>query len=322
MSHYPTSTQRRHWRYDSPLAVRALREEARARALELAVKESASASSVEAEALSVDEAVALARYHEKKIQSVCAAFSLPRKVKNTAVMLFKRFALARGVETHSLKVMMLTSVYVACKVEESYISADEFCKGVREDPARVLAAEVTFLSGLRFELVCYGATRPLDGFLRDVEDGGCQVSAKHLVECRRMALETIDALMLTDVPLVHAPGQIALCALRRAARDVGASELVEYCENVGARGTTPAPSGISLKDILDEIETHVEEGVEPDESIVKEIDKKLKLWRAKYVAKTSAEDASDGTKAERDAKRRKSEQNRQEMIAAEEDALG
>ena len=59
---------------------------------------------------------------------------------------------------------MLTSIYVACKVEESYISADEFCKGVREDPARVLAAEVTFLSGLKFQLVCYGATRPLEGF--------------------------------------------------------------------------------------------------------------------------------------------------------------
>ena len=53
---------------------------------------------------------------------------------------------------------------------------------------------------------------------------------------------------------------------------------------------------------------------------MKEIDKKLKLWRAKYLAKTpAADDAGDAQKA---AKRRKSEQSRQDMIAAEEDALG
>ena len=57
--------------------------------------------------------------------------------------------------------------------------------------------------------------------------------------------------------------------------------------------------------------------------MVKEIDKKLKLWRAKYVGKASATDGDgEGKKAGRDAKRRKSEQTREEMIANEEAALG
>ena len=33
---------------------------------------------------------------------------------------------------HNLKVMMLTSIYVACKVEENYVSAEEFGKGMHE----------------------------------------------------------------------------------------------------------------------------------------------------------------------------------------------
>ena len=77
-----------------------------------------------------------------------------------------------------------------------------------------------------------------------------------------------------------------------------------------------------MKGILDEIETHVEDGAEPDEAVVKKIDKKLKLWRAKYVAASKATAEDEAKKTERDAKRRKSEQSRQEMIAAEEDALG
>jgi len=324
MSNYPTSTQKNFWLYESRDAVRDARAQAREATLKTAVGANAeSTSSVETDGLTLEEETQILRYHEHKIQSICVAFSLPRKVKNTAVMLFKRFALVHGVAAHSLKIIMLTSIYVACKVEESYISADEFCKGVREDPARVLAAEVTFLSGLKFQLVCYGATRPLEGFLRDVEDGACKVTAKQLVECRKIALELIDSLMLTDVPLVRPPGQIALCALRRAARGANAADLVNYCESVGSRGTTPAPKGPALKEILDEIESHIEEGVEPDEAVVKEIDKKLKLFRSKYKAPAAAaDDAGDAKKSGRESKRRKSEQSHENMIAAEEDALG
>jgi cyclin H len=322
MCDYASSTQREHWLHDTAAQVDARRARARVETFERAKASSESSSSaMETEALTPEEERTIVRYHEAKIQSVCGAFALPRKVKNTAVMLFKRFAVDCGTHAHSLKIMMLTSVYVACKVEESYISAEEFCKGVREDPSRVLAAEVTFLSGLKFRLVCYGATRPLDGFLMDVEDGGCKgATSKQLIECRKKALDIVDRLMLTDAPLIRPPGQIALCALRRAARECGASELEKYCEDVGARGTTKAPRGAKLKEILDDIESHVDEGVEPDAAVVKEIDKKLKLWRAKYLAKTpAADDAGDAQKA---AKRRKSEQSRQDMIAAEEDALG
>ena len=66
------------------------------------------------------------------------------------------------------------------------------------------------------------------------------VTAKQLVECRKTALELIDSLMLTDVPLVRPPGQIAPARQKRA----GERRRPRcYCESVGSRGTTPAPRG-------------------------------------------------------------------------------
>ena len=68
-------------------------------------------------------------------------------------------------------VIMLTAIYCACKVEENYISAEEFCKGMGQDTdaSRVLNAELTLLAGLRFQLVTYSPYRALDGFRRDLE---------------------------------------------------------------------------------------------------------------------------------------------------------
>lgn len=36
-------------------------------------------------------------------------------------------------------------MYLACKVEESHVSADEFGKGIKQDPAAVLKNELPVL---------------------------------------------------------------------------------------------------------------------------------------------------------------------------------
>lgn len=324
MSNYPTSTARKYWLCADVATVERARVDARASALRGKQLQLADASAntnvdVESTALTTEEETLILRYHEHKLYDLCIAFTLPRKVKHTAVQLFKRFYTTTHVGEHSLKIIMLTAIYVACKVEESYISAEEFCKGVREDPERVLAAEMTFLATLKFQLVCYSAQRPLDGFLRDIEDGGCKATSKQLVNCREKSIKIIDALMLTDVPLVFPPGQIALCALRRAAREEGADALASYCESVGDRATTTPTrnGGRTLKEILDDIETFVERGTAPDDAVVKDIDKKLKKWRAKFATKQPVADAEA---ADKKSKRRKSEQAR--AVADEEAALG
>ena len=39
------------------------------------------------------------------------------------------------------------------QAEESYISADDFCRALQQDAATVLQNEVALLQGLRFDLV-------------------------------------------------------------------------------------------------------------------------------------------------------------------------
>lgn len=42
---------------------------------------------------------------------------------------------------------------VCGQAEESYISADDFCRALQQDAATVLQNEVALLQGLRFDLV-------------------------------------------------------------------------------------------------------------------------------------------------------------------------
>jgi hypothetical protein len=55
-------------------------------------------------------------------------------------------------------VVRALSTFLTCNVncgqaEESYISADDFCRALQQDAATVLQHEVALLQGLRFDLV-------------------------------------------------------------------------------------------------------------------------------------------------------------------------
>lgn len=46
---------------------------------------------------------------------------------------------------HDPKNIMLTCIYLACKVEESHVSAEELGKGIQQDPQVVLKNEMIVL---------------------------------------------------------------------------------------------------------------------------------------------------------------------------------
>ena len=146
---------------------------------------------------------------------MCQAFSLPTKVRATAVALFKRFLTRTSPldRSHSLKVTMLTSIYIACKVEENYVSAEEIGKGMQEDHNKVLAAELSILASLEFQLVTYSPYRAVDALAREM------IEPKPSDGLAPRAHAVCDAIMLTDAPLTFPPGVLALAALRAAAAE-------------------------------------------------------------------------------------------------------
>lgn len=52
------------------------------------------------------------------------------------------------------------------QVEESYLSAEEFCRMIGQESSAVLQNELAVLQGVGFDLVVYNPYHPLDGFLQ------------------------------------------------------------------------------------------------------------------------------------------------------------
>ena len=59
----------------------------------------------------------------------------------------------------SLVIGRLTCIYLACKVEESHVSAEELGKGISQDPQVVLKNEMIVLQVCHFSLYGYDCFR-------------------------------------------------------------------------------------------------------------------------------------------------------------------
>jgi cyclin H len=82
---------------------------------------------------------------------------------------------------HDPKHIMLTCIYLSCKVEEFHVSAEELGKGIQQDPQVVLKNELTVLQGLDFELIVYTPYRSVDGFIYDLEVRSRLLSNSHFL---------------------------------------------------------------------------------------------------------------------------------------------
>eukprot|EP00884_Botryococcus_braunii_P005003 jgi/Botrbrau1/14503/Bobra.0350s0008.1 len=303
---FPTSTQRKSWIFTEEQLAE-LRQKNRAKSLEVIKRVRAEASVANGEeaataegpkkkpkAVSVADELKLLRFYGGKLQEICATFRFPIKVASAGITFLKRFYLSFSVLDYDPKDIFLTAIYLACKVEESYIGAEQFCREVKQDEQTVLQKEPIVLQGLNFDLITYGPYRSLEGFLLDMEEaleqpGALDESFRKVLEgggltkLRGSARAAADALMLTDAPLLFPPAQLALAALRSAIRKAGASfssYLRRVAEKEGAMGSSSSAPLIEeiLKAGLARLDELGMQGAQPvngDE--VKKIDRRLKL---------------------------------------------
>nr|XP_024367255.1 cyclin-H1-1-like isoform X3 [Physcomitrium patens] len=177
------------------------------------------------EHLSIEEELLVKRYYEGKIQEVCAALRLPNKIQATAIIYFKRFYLQWSIMEHDHKNILLTCIYLACKVEESHVSAEELGKGIQQDPQVVLKNEMIVLQALEFELIVYPPYRSMEGFIYDLEtfvQGMGSTGLKALQGSRvwfwnvTLIIYFCEFLVRGFGSLQLSEGQLALAALRIA----------------------------------------------------------------------------------------------------------
>lgn len=83
--------------------------------------------------------------------------------------------------THNAQLVMLTCVYLACKVEEAYFSAEELGRQFQQSEAQILNTERQLLEALSFHFVTYSPYRSLGGLVAKLADaGGAQGSGREL----------------------------------------------------------------------------------------------------------------------------------------------
>ncbi|XP_024544833.1 cyclin-H1-1 isoform X1 [Selaginella moellendorffii] len=234
------------------------------------------------EPLKIEEELFIRRYYEHKIQQVCGAFSFPNKIQATAVLYFKRFYLSWSVMEHDPKHIMLTCIYISCKVEEFHVSAEELGKGIQQDHQVILKNELTLLQGLNFDLIVYAPYRSLDGFVLDIQKWADAAKdenvSQKILDLQSEAIRKVDAMLLTDCPLLFPPGQLALAALRSANVQERAIDMEKYLRGVCER-QQQKHSYSELVGMLNQIAALVDAARTPIEEEVRRIDRKLKFCR-------------------------------------------
>ncbi|KAF8674259.1 hypothetical protein HU200_048080 [Digitaria exilis] len=190
-----------------------------------------------AKPLSYEEEQLTRVFYEQKIQEVCGAFKFPHKIQATAIIFFKRFFLQWSVMEHHPKHIMLTCIYISCKVEENHVSAEELGKGIKQDHQIILNNEMVLLKTLDFDLIVYAPYRSIEGFIDDLE-GFCREgngALQRLKELRQTAISYTDRMILTDAPLIYTPGKLALAALHKSNDILGVFDFERYLETVFSR---------------------------------------------------------------------------------------
>lgn len=202
-----------------------------------------------------EEQVLISYYGGKLFDLSRKTLKLPDSVTSTALTYLRRFYVRKSCIEVDPQCIVLTCLYVACKVEDWYVSAEQIEKhsGLPED--LILKFELVLLQGLGFDLLVlspYDALEGLEGSLGDLYS-------------KTEARQWIDRVLVsTNAILLYSPGQIAL-----------KSVLSSRNENVTEEEVLGALKGVVNFKRLDDLDPK-SMGEDYSHEDVKAIDKKLK----------------------------------------------
>lgn len=119
----------------------------------------------------------------------------------------------------------LTCLFLATKSESERVSIDEFGKKLRLPSTKgILDLEFTVSQGLKFQYYVHHPYRPAYGFFLDMQTG--PTDTKLLKETYKKVDKAIAEIVLSDLPLIFQPAQLALAAFMVAGRESGFDQQV------------------------------------------------------------------------------------------------
>jgi len=185
--------------------------------------------------------------------------------------------------------MALVCLYVACKVEDCYISAAELGRLIGVPAELLLKMELVLLQGLGFDLQVHSLYRAVDGVLTDLGVWAATTTGKQhgldnnaLKEIKTVSYSAADALLLSDAPLVFSPGQTGLAAVYMGLSKHGSDAATEYIVHVAGRegASTSADQLMGMLRAADSVEAA--SGSVSTKNVVS-IDRQLKSFRRALV---------------------------------------
>ncbi|CAI4226066.1 unnamed protein product [Auanema sp. JU1783] len=170
--------------------------------------------------LSPDEELLLVHFIEKAAVKFSETFEPPMwpTVRWTAYTYFKRLFLGWSVMDYSPKIVMMACFYLAMKIDEFYVSVDEFVYNLsmgtaEQNTARILGLEPEVIRALNYQLTVHCPFRPFEGHLLEMKTRMLLLNFD-LEMLRRPAEKFFEMCLLCDVMLMYSPSQIAMAAIK------------------------------------------------------------------------------------------------------------
>jgi cyclin H len=166
----------------------------------------------------------------------------------------------------------LTCLFLATKSENERVSIDEFGKNLLlPSTTGVLNQEFTVSQGLKFQYYVHHPYRPAYGFFLDMQTGPTDI--KLLKETYKKVDKAIAQIVLSDLPLIFQPAQLALAAFMIAGKDNGFDQqVIRYIKD-----RFNSSDATSLLAILDRILALLKQVTPVTQEEAKKIDYKLIL---------------------------------------------
>ncbi|KAH3891329.1 cyclin-H-like [Dreissena polymorpha] len=215
---FASGTQKHHWMFHSTEEIVLLRQEANQRFVGDFGK-GMDEQTRDKTFLTAEEEKLMMQHFEFILREFCKKFqpTMPKYVQGTALTYFKRFYIHNSIMDYHPRDLMLTCVYLACKVEEFNVSISQFVgnlKGDRDKFANIiLGFELLLMDKLHYHLTVHNPFRPLEGFLIDLKTRQFKNKPDDVERLRKNAEDFVERSLATDTCLIFSPSQIALAGI-------------------------------------------------------------------------------------------------------------
>jgi cyclin H len=243
--------------------------------------------------ITAHDQITLCRFYESKILDYCKYFKFDRDVQSTAILYFKRFFTKHSVIEYDPKIILLTCLFLATKVENFKISLNSFLSKLPKAPSHdeLTACEWTVSQGIDFHYLIHHLHVAVHGVFLDIQayHKEQQDTLKQIYDAYKTVNEIIPTVHMSDILLLYPPSQVSWALWKFALKQLNFNQLLnDRLSKESDRIDKDLDGETMLKSFMDrlsDIEAEIEDAISKgrvDKADAQIIDKRLalcKIWK-------------------------------------------